>query len=122
MGGESAGVARANDGRSRSEALLREGAASGRRGRPELCAGRYHFSARRSGGGTTLSDAVGFDCAALIRSSHATQRPAPDRDEKRGQGQLAVHAIQTEDWLGEIAPASPPARTAKWQAGLQVRR
>ena len=56
MGGESAGVARANDGRSRSEALLREGAASGRRGRPELCAGRYHFSARRSGGGTTLSD------------------------------------------------------------------
>ena len=71
---------------------------------------------------TLLSDAVGFDCAALIRSSHATQSPAPDADGKGDQGHLAVHAIRTEDWLAEIASASPPPRAARWQAGLQLRR
>ena len=71
---------------------------------------------------TLLSDGVGFDCDALIRSSHATQSPARYGDGKGTQGHLAVHAIRTEDWLAEIAPASPPLRTARWQAGLQLRR
>ena len=69
---------------------------------------------------TLLSDAVGFDSAALIRSSHAAQSPAPDQDGGGGQGHLAVHAIRTEDWLAEITPAQP--RTARWQAGALLRR
>ena len=69
---------------------------------------------------TFLSDAVGFDSTALIRSSHATPSPTPDQDGRRAQGHLAVHAIRTEDWLTEITPAQ--SRTARWQAGAQLRR
>ena len=71
---------------------------------------------------TILSDAVGFDSAALVRGSHAIKAPGPDHGGEGGKGRLAVHAVNTKDWLAELAPASPPPRAARWQLGAQLRR